>query len=171
MSGVKDLLGDSNDNEQDQQDTDVTQSKSLIANTYSTEHDDKYKNVSSWEWFDPLGYEVTKEGGTVRTSLKRLSPSGNHEEWYCRFQIKLAHYIGGVIGTLPELDEDEEPEGAAPLMSFLGFDEHDIAEYVVEDGLDIRGIVENVQELSDVSDGSGEEEQSMSDAAYDEEQE
>lgn len=131
MSGVRDLLGESQQND-DGNDAELQQSKSLVANVYSTDKDDNYKNLSDWEWYDELAYKVTANGGTVRNSLKRLAPSGSHEEWYCKFQTNLAHYIGDIIGTLPELPEDEEPKGATPLMEFLGFDSGDIIEYLGE---------------------------------------
>jgi len=167
MSGVKDLLGGEEQNN-DQQGSDISQAKSLVANVYSTDGDDKYKDVSGWEWFDSLAWEVTKENGTVRTSLKKLAPSGNHEEWYTRFQIYLAHYIGGVIGNLPELPDGEEPKGAVPLMDFLGFDEQDVAQYVVASEFELSDLNDAIKQARAEQAGNDEDDDSsMSDAAED----
>lgn len=128
MESMKDLAQGAN-SEPDDSGT-ARQQKSLIANVYSTDRDDNYKSLEGWDWFDETAYHVTKGGGLLRRNLKRITPSGSHEEWYTRFQLLLAHYVGELVDeTLPNGDE---PEGPVPLMEFLGFDADDIARYLQE---------------------------------------
>lgn len=121
--------------------TDASQSKSLIANTYSNDGEsdpDSYKNIGDWGIDNDqihLAYRVTKGSGTGTDGLMRdaaatLSSSGSHEEWYSQLQVKLAHYIGDIMEvTLPT---DVEPKGPVPLFEFLDFDGGDLMEFLRE---------------------------------------
>lgn len=119
----------SHDDEQDV--SDVEQKKSLISNVYSTDADDNYKDLSDWEDFDEMAYLVTKQNGLLRDVLKDITPSGTHEEWYCQFQVKLAHYIGDIVGR--DLPQNTEAEGPVPLLDFLAIDANDILTYMESD--------------------------------------
>lgn len=134
----------SRDDEEDMSDAD--QAKSLIANVYSTDADDNYKDLSDWEDFDPLAYQLTKQDGLLRSTLKDITASGSHEEWYCQLQVKLGHYIGDIVER--EMPDGSEPEGAVPLLDFLAIDATDILEYM-EDDEEIRTQVMQVVARSD----------------------
>jgi hypothetical protein len=111
--------------------SDADQKKSLIANVYSTDADDNYKDLSDWEDFDEMAYHLTKQDGLLRSTLKDITPSGSHEEWYCQLQVKLGHYIGDIVER--EMPDGSEPEGAVPLLDFLAIDAGDILEYLETD--------------------------------------
>lgn len=117
------------------------QKKSLVANVYSTDGDDKYKDLSDWEEFNPLAWELTRSSngadhpaaGLVRDTLKRVTESGDHEEWYTQLQVALGHFIGEKLQH-EELPDGSEPEGAVPLMELFDFTDRHIAEYLAANG-------------------------------------
>lgn len=117
------------------------QKKSLVANVYSTDTDENYKDLSDWEEFSPLAWQLTRSSngashpaaGLVRDTLKRVTESGDHEEWYTQLQVALGHFIGEKL-QVEELPDGSEPQGAVPLMELFDFTDRHIAEYLAENG-------------------------------------
>lgn len=150
MSNLKERLGNSsNDN---QNNNDAEQSKSLIANTYSNRGSadpESYKELDDWELTDEeiqLAYDVTRGGGVMRRAAKSMAASGSHEEWYSELQVKLANYVADILNQ--DLPNGESPEGPIPLMEFLALDEQDIVEYLrsQEDAQMALSVLEELQD-------------------------
>jgi len=122
----------------EQTDSSAEQSKTLIANVYSNRGEsdpDAYRELDDWEVSDEdiqLAFNVTAgtRNGMVRNYLKG-TPSGSHEEWYCEFQVALAHRIGQLQG-LETLPDGREVEGAVPVMDLLSIHGEDIMDYLRE---------------------------------------
>lgn len=110
------------------------QRKSLISNVYSNNgmsDPDPYKKLGNWgvdQQDIKLAYDVTAGGGLVRRNLKRITPSGSHEEWYTEFQVALAHRIAQLTGE--EMPDGRDVRGAVPVMEHLSIDASDIMEYL-----------------------------------------
>lgn len=141
-----------------QDDSDAGQSKSLIANVYSsdgTSDPDSYKNLDDWAVSEEdisLAYEVTAAGGLVRRNIKRLTQSGSHEEWYTQLQVALAHRIAQL--TESELPNGQEVEGAVPVMEQVSITGEDIMGFLREHPEEISGL--DSEELADIAQSNAE---------------
>ena len=133
--------GDGDDDEEQTTNVQDEQKKTLIANAYNTtgQNDpDPYKELD-WNLNEEeirMAYLMTapRSSGSavVQNTLDSWGPGG-HEEWYSELQVKLAHIFGDAGVPVPEFDEqDIEPEGAVPMMEFLGLNEDDILQFLSE---------------------------------------
>lgn len=130
----KDLFDDSGTVSTDE----AGQSKSLIANVYSsdgTDDPDSYKELDDWDVSEEdiaLAHDVTAGSGAsslVRDALKKASASGSHEEWYTVMQIALAHRVAQRYGR-DQLPDGREVRGAVPLMEHVSIEGSDIMDYL-----------------------------------------
>lgn len=142
------------------------QSKSLVANTYSsygTDDPDPDKKIDNWglsedevrlAWLVTKGSNNSGTEGFVRDAAATLASSSSHEEWYSQLQINLAHYIGDIMGV--SLPNGEEPEGPVPMMEQLDLDGSDLMEFFRENPEEIEHL--DSEELRDLADQVEEDE-------------
>lgn len=151
-------------NDDDQSDG-PEQSKSLIANVYSSDGSqdpDPYKILDDWAVSEEdirLAYEVTAAGGLVRRNIKRLTPSGSHEEWYTELQVAIAHRVAELTGA--DLPDGREVEGAVPVMEQVSIGGEEIMDYFREHPEEIENL--DTQELAELSESDAEPEPATAD--------
>lgn len=138
------------------------QRKSLISNVYSNNgmsDPDPYKKLGNWgvdEADISLAYQVTAGGGLVRRNLKRITPSGSHEEWYTEFQVALSHRIAQLTGQ--DMPDGREVQGAVPVLDHLSIDASDVMEYLRANPQMINQLdTEELARLADEQSSSDEE--------------
>ena len=155
------------DDEQEQTQT-SSQSKSLLANTYSNRgiSGDSYKDLSDWETLTDdeieLAYLLTAPNGRGSAVVQEtLDDYGaGYEEWFQRLVINLAHIFGEAGVHIPEFEErDTDPRGATPMLDFFGVAEDDIIDYLaaaqagdVETDVDPMNVLERLQQAAEAAD-------------------
>ena len=96
--GVGNLTPDDDSTDDGGDNGESKQSKTLVANCYSTENDDNYKDVSDWTHFDPVAYDALSQGGSLRGWLKNslvdATEFTNYEEYISQIMVGLAHATG-----------------------------------------------------------------------------
>lgn len=124
--------------EPSEESTNGEQRKSLIANSYSTSHDNNYKDVTGWGMDEDeinLAYLLNAPNSGGSASVQRALDglfAGGHEEFYSRLQIALAHVFGRTR-NIPEFEaQGIEAEGSVPVMQLLNIEVSDIVEYITE---------------------------------------
>jgi len=165
---------------------DEEQKKSLVANLYNNagqDDPDPYKQLD-WEMPD-RGEELTLEeamlvsyqfiaprsdGSAIVQSTLNDYSEGGHEEWYATLQLKLAHIFGDVGVQIPEFERrDIEPQGAPPMLEFLGIDADDIIDYLSQNPEMASDVYQRLQQAAE--DDDSEEEEAESDESEETEQE
>lgn len=165
---------DEEQNDEEPAESGEGQKKSLVANVYNNRGDsdpDPYKELD-WEMPD-RGDELSVEeamlvsyffiaprsdgSAVVQNTLDDYS-EGGHEEWYATLQLKLAHIFGDVGVRIPEFEKrDIEPQGAPPMLEFLGIDADDIIDYLAQDPEMAEDVYSRLQEAADEGDEETEE--------------
>lgn len=156
--GLGDTISDDSSNDDSEQST-RDQSKSLIANTYSNRGrgPNGYKSLDDWGLSDEeieiaFGVTSTQNGsGSVRNFVKGLVPSKDHEEFYSKLQLAIAHSIstGYKVNELEASSIDSR--GSVPLMEMFHISAGDMVQYMKDNPQVAADLIENGDDIQEIA--------------------